>query len=97
MPLPRNLRLQRTVGNSSLMNAQGPGDLGLLVSSQILSELLLDQPGRCGGVRTGFILDGWILMNWWQWGGSGQRKKLSLHEVVLGSPEGAKNPNQGLD
>ena len=58
VPLPRNLRLQRTVGNSCLTDAQGPGDLGLLVSSQILSELLLGQPGRCGRVRTGFTLDG---------------------------------------
>lgn len=34
-----------------------------LFPPQILSKLLLGQPGRCGGVRTGFTLNGWILMS----------------------------------
>lgn len=31
-------------------------------------------------------------MSWWRWGGSGQRKKLSLHEVV---PRGGQESQPG--
>lgn len=39
------------------MDAQGP-ETWFFCSPQILSKLLLGQPGRCGGVQTGFTHSG---------------------------------------
>ena len=65
IPLPRALRLYRTVRKYRLADAQGPDDLGLPAPFQILSEPLIGQPGGCGGVTTGLALGRWIQMRCW--------------------------------
>ena len=61
-PYPELLGFRGAWEKSLLTDAQGPGNGGLLVPSQILSEHLLGQAGACAGVRTGLALDGWIPM-----------------------------------